>query len=51
MIPRPRRAHRKDDPPRNRLDRRRLKRVTVSPETIGLCGCRQVIAVLRDCLE
>jgi hypothetical protein len=31
-----------------RLDRRRLKRVTVSPEDIGLCGCWQVIAVRRE---
>lgn len=31
----------------HRLDRRRLKRVTVSPEKIGLCGCWQVIAVRR----
>ena len=32
----------------DRLDRRRLKRVTVSPEDIGLCGCWQVIAVRRE---
>ena len=32
----------------HRLDRRRLKRVTVSPEEIGLCGCWQVIAVRRE---
>lgn len=31
-----------------RLDRRRLKRVSVSPEDIGLCGCWQVIAVRRE---
>lgn len=31
-----------------RLDRRRLKRVAVSPEQIGLCGCWQVIAVRRE---
>lgn len=31
-----------------RLDRRRRKRVTVSPEEIGLCGCWQVIAVRRE---
>ena len=31
-----------------RLDRRRLKRVTVSPEEIGLCGCWQVLAVRRE---
>ena len=32
----------------HRLDRRRLKRVAVSPEEIGLCGCWQVIAVRRE---
>ena len=32
----------------HRLDRRRLKRVTVSPEEIGLCGCWQVLAVRRE---
>ena len=31
-----------------RLDRRRLKRVPVTPEEIGLCGCWQVIAVRRE---
>ena len=35
----------------HRLDRRRLKRVTVSPEEIGLCGCWQVIAVRRERVE
>jgi hypothetical protein len=34
-----------------RLDRRRLKRATVSPEDIGLCGCWQVIAVRRERVE
>ena len=34
-----------------RLDRRRLKRVTVTPEDIGLCGCWQVIAVRRERIE
>lgn len=34
-----------------RLDRRRLKRVAVSPEEIGLCGCWQVIAVRRERIE
>jgi hypothetical protein len=34
-----------------RLDRRRLKRVTVTPEEIGLCGCWQVIAVRRERVE
>lgn len=28
--------------------RRRLVRVAVTPEEIGLCGCRQVIAVRRE---
>ena len=32
----------------HRLDRRRLKRVSVTPEEIGLCGCWQVIAVRRE---
>ena len=35
----------------HRLDRRRLKRVRVSPEQIGLCGCWQVIAVRRERVE
>jgi len=35
----------------HRLDRRRLKRVSVSPEEIGLCGCWQVIAVRRERVE
>jgi hypothetical protein len=34
-----------------RLDRRRLKRVAVSPEQIELCGCWQVIAVRRERIE
>ena len=34
-----------------RLDRRRLKRLTVSPEEIGLCGCWQVLAVRRERVE
>ena len=34
-----------------RLDRRRLKRVSVSPEEIGLCGCWQVRAVRRERVE
>jgi len=34
-----------------RLDRRRLKRVAVTPEEIGLCGCWQVIAVGRERIE
>lgn len=29
------------------MDRRRITRVAVSPEEIGLCGCWQVIAVER----
>ena len=32
-----------------RLDRRRLKRVALTPEAIGLCGCGQVIAVRPAC--
>ncbi len=39
------------DKDHGRLDRRRLKRVTVSPEDIGLCGCWQVIAVRRERVE
>jgi len=31
-----------------RLERRRLARVAVTPEEIGLCGCWQVIAVRRE---
>ena len=31
-----------------RLDRRRLARVSVTPEEIGLCGCWQVVAVRRE---
>lgn len=34
-----------------RLDRRRLKRATVTPEEIGLSGCWQVIAVRRERIE
>ena len=34
-----------------RFDRRRLKRVTASPEQIGLCGCWQVLAVRRERVE
>lgn len=34
-----------------RLDRRRLKRVTVTPEEIGLTGCWQVLAVRRERIE
>ena len=41
-------AWEKDHP---RLDRRRLKRVRVTPEEIGLCGCWQVIAVRRERVE
>ena len=32
----------------NRLERQRLKRVTVSPEDSGLCGCWQFVAVRRE---
>lgn len=31
-----------------RLERRRLKRIAVTPEEIGLCGCWQIIAVRRE---
>ena len=34
-----------------RLDRRRVARVAVSPEEIGLGGCWQVIAVQRESLD
>jgi hypothetical protein len=34
-----------------RLERRRLKRVAVTPEEISLCGCWQVIAVRRERIE
>jgi hypothetical protein len=30
------------------MERRRLKRMTVTPEEIGLCGCWQVVAVRRE---
>jgi hypothetical protein len=33
------------------LVRRRLKRLTVTPEEIGLCGCWQIIAVRRERIE
>ena len=33
------------------MDRRRIARVAVSPEEIGLCGCWQVIAVERESLD
>lgn len=32
----------------HRLERQRLKRVTVSPEDSGLCGCWQFVAVRRE---
>jgi hypothetical protein len=35
----------------HRLDRRRIARVAVSPEEIGLCGCWQVMAVQRESLD
>lgn len=35
----------------HRLERRRIARVAVSPEEIGLCGCWQVIAVQRESLD
>ena len=35
----------------HRLDRRRLQRVRVTPEEIGLCGCWQVLAVRRERVE
>ena len=34
-----------------RLDRRRLKRRTVTPEEIGLCGCWQILAVRRERID
>src|SRR5215218_4701994 len=34
-----------------RLERRRIKRVAVTPEEIGLCGCWQVIAMERVRIE
>lgn len=33
------------------MDRRRIARVAVTPEEIGLCGCWQVIAVQRESLD
>lgn len=32
----------------DRIDRRRLKRLAVTPEQIGLCGCWQILAVRRE---
>ena len=34
-----------------RLERRRVARVAVTPEEIGLCGCWQVIAIQRESLD
>jgi predicted transposase YbfD/YdcC len=34
-----------------RLERRRLKRLAVTPEQIGLCGCWQIIAVRRERID
>lgn len=34
-----------------RLDRRRVARVAVTPEEIGLCGCWQIIAVQRESID
>ena len=34
-----------------RIERRRLARVAVTPEEIGLCGCWQVLAVRRERIE
>jgi hypothetical protein len=34
-----------------RIDHRRVARVAVSPEAIGLCGCWQVIAVERESIR
>lgn len=34
-----------------RLERRRLARVAVTPEEIGLCGCWQVLAVQRERID
>ena len=34
-----------------RIESRRIVRAAVTPEEIGLCGCWQVVAVLRDCAE
>ena len=34
-----------------RVVRRRIARVAVTPEEIGLCGCWQVIAVRRERIE
>ena len=33
------------------MDRRRVARVAVTPEEIGLCGCWQVIGVKRESLD
>jgi hypothetical protein len=34
-----------------RIETRRIVRVPTTPEECGLCGCWQLVAVLRDCVE
>lgn len=34
-----------------RIESRRIVRVPTTPEECGLCGCWQLVAVLRDCVE
>lgn len=34
-----------------RIETRRIVRVPTTPEDCGLCGCWQLAAVLRDCVE
>jgi hypothetical protein len=34
-----------------RIETRRIVRIPTTPEECGLCGCWQLVAVYRDCLE
>lgn len=34
-----------------RIETRRIVRIPTTPEACGLCGCWQLVAVYRDCLE
>lgn len=36
------------EPNKDRLERRRIKRIAVTPESIALCGCWQIIAIRRE---
>lgn len=34
-----------------RIERRRIVRIATTPAECGLCGCWQLMAVIRDCIE